>query len=1338
MIAGALFSRYYLEEGIRQSEAWQSVSDADVDALVTVLETVFAKVPASGKLGEAETESLVIFPTLTALGWSHLPQQKGAKRRDDVPDALLFLDAAAQKQALSLPAGYERWKQAAVVAENKAWDLPLDRASGNASRTPASQALRYLRLGEEHTAGALRWALLTNGRLWRLYYAGASSMADRFLEADLPALVEASRTPDGLAWLKTFLLFFRRDGLAADAGGQSFLVRAMDEGRAWQERVTAELSRAVFANVYPELLKALGAADPQRKPKDPAWPASVRQAAVVLLYRLLFLLYAEDRDLLPVEHNGYRPRSLSKLRNEVAEAIDQARPLSDTDGFWWANIKTLFNAVDKGSDSMGLPAYNGGLFAVSEAPLLHTVVLPDGPLARILDGLSRRVEGEDKLRVNYRDLSVQQLGAIYERLLDFDVAADKDGAVVLTEDSIARKVSGSFYTPPSLVRLALDATIGPHVSGSRDHFKAKAETLKGSRRPLADRLAELRSVDPAEALLSLRIADPAMGSGHFLVSVVDRLADSVLLAMEEAAVIAKSDGGVDGYTSPLADRIEVERSRIESAAREHGWAYRPEHLDDRHLVRRLVLKRSVYGVDRNPLAVELAKLSLWLHSFTVGAPLSFLDHHLRHGDSLFGAWVADTDDQLARRGSMLLHQAVDKARGAAAGMARIEDLADADVAQVKESVKIFEEVEEATAPLRAFLDCWHALLWLPPVADAIAPGPHKRALAKDADDRRKRTINAWLDGVCGDPVALATGVARPTGTPAIARDVAALLDELRSIARRQHLLHWQPAFPGIWGAWKGMDARGGFDAVVGNPPWVRQESLGAIKRVLKERYRTYEGTADISVFFLEQAQRLVRAGGRVAFVLPNKFFKSDYGESLRTFLATKTWVESVTNFGHNKNLFPDVDVFPCVLVTRRPDSAAEPRDDVTAAVIPDNRVPQDDLSVLIKRLQFSIPRNELSPDGWVLEPPPVRALMERMCRENQRLTEYVGASPQYGVKTGFNDAFIIDGAKRHQLIAQDPACEPLIRRYFRGQDIERWASPFLDQWMIFTRHGTDIERYPSIKAHLEKFRESLEPRPLDWKPSKRGEEWPGRKPGTYRWWEIQDNVAYYADFDRPKIIYQDIQFFSSYCLDTAGMYFNNMGYLLASEDRFLLAALNSPLLWWFGWRHLPHMKDDAIRPATFKMESVPIARPNSRQAERAAELTTKLKGIHEARHAASAALTAWLRVEWGLEKVPAVLASPFDLSSDAFAETLRKALPKKHRMTVAEVAAVKAEHVNTVGPIAERLNEAAGLERELSAVVNEAYGLTREEKALVWRTAPPRMPISSPESKLTEAKEAAE
>ena len=1029
MIGGGLFSRYYLDEGVRLDPIWRMVDEAAVLTFRTLAKNALSKVPPDGKLGEAETETLIIFPVLAALGWAHLPQQKGTSRREDVPDALLFLTPERQTEALAFPAGYERWKKAALLNENKAWGLPLDRASGKITRTPASQALRYLRLGDEHTGGILRWALLTNGRQWRLYFAGASSMADRFLEMDLPALLEGADTPEGIARLRSFMLFFRPAAFSTDAVGRSFLLAAMEDGRKWQERVTADLSRVVFQSVYPALLKALGDADPSRKPDDANWPEVVRENSVVLLYRLLFLLYAEDRDLLPVDHKGYRPRSLARLRHEVAEALDERRVLSTTDAFWWGSLKALFNAVDKGSDAMGLPAYNGGLFDPREAPMLHSVALPDESVAAILDGLSRRQEGAEKRNINYRDLSVQQLGAIYERLLDFDVELNDAGAVVLTKDSIARKESGSFYTPPSLVSLILDATIGPQISASRDRFKSNAEALCDDRRPVGEQIADLRRSDPAEALLDLKLVDPAMGSGHFLVSVVDRLADAVLLAMDEAAVIAEQEARLPGYTSPLADRIETERARIEAAANKHGWPYRPEHLDDRHLVRRLVLKRAVYGVDQNRLAVELAKLSLWLHSFTVGAPLSFLDHHLRHGDSLFGAWVADSLEELQKRGSMFLYSAVESARGAAAGMARIEDLADADLSQVMESKQIFEAVEEATAPLRAFFDCWHALLWLPPAGASIPSGPAKRAAVKLAEATRKGMVDMWLDGLCGDPVALASGEAAPKdqpNRPGSGKVLDEFLAELRAIAQRERLFHWQPAFPGVWREWREFEARGGFDAVVGNPPWVRQETIAAKKPVLKDHYKTYEGKADLSTFFLEQAQRLVRPGGRVAFVLPNKFFKADYGEPLRTFLAEETWIESVVDFGHNRDLFPDADVFPCVLVTRRPDPAADPMADAAVAVIPGDRVPQENLPALLKTLQFPMPRISFAREGWILEPPTVRGLMERIQSNNAPLIDYAKIRPLRGVLTGCNEAFVVDSVTRDRLIASDPKAAGMI------------------------------------------------------------------------------------------------------------------------------------------------------------------------------------------------------------------------------------------------------------------------------------------------------------------------
>jgi hypothetical protein len=146
------------------------------------------------------------------------------------------------------------------------------------------------------------------------------------------------------------------------------------------------------------------------------------------------------------------------------------------------------------------------------------------------------------------------------------------------------------------------------------------------------------------------------------------------------------------------------------------------------------------------------------------------------------------------------------------------------------------------------------------------------------------------------------------------------------------------------------------------------------------------------------------------------------------------------------------------------------------------------------------------------------------------------------------------------------------------------------------------------------------------------------------------------------------------------------------------------------------------------MEALPIARPNQQQADRADTLTIRLADIHRQRHGAQRAFADWLRVEWNIARPPTELAAPFGLSADAFAESLRKALPKKRRLTVAEVAAIKHAHAETIAPISALLREANTLERQLSAVVNAAYGLTPAEEALMWRTAPPRMPISPPAS----------
>jgi hypothetical protein len=423
-------------------------------------------------------------------------------------------------------------------------------------------------------------------------------------------------------------------------------------------------------------------------------------------------------------------------------------------------------------------------------------------MARVIDVLSFERTAEGRKYINYRDLSVQQLGSIYERLLEHEIVRES-GTIVIRPNIFARKGSGSYYTPDDLVTLILKETVGPLVTRKFDTFRERIDSLPAEEIAADRRIAHLKAIDPAEGILSFKICDPAMGSGHFLVSLVDTLADQVIGAMAEAEVTVPAEWG--DYISPLAARIDAIRITIERNARERGWTVNAEQLDDRHIIRRMVLKRCIYGVDKNPMAVELAKVALWLHTFTVGAPLSFLDHHLRCGDSLFGPWVRNGIDKATEWGGpLLLHEPITRALRAASKMQIIEGLTDAEIAEAHRSADVFAEVQEMTAPLAAFLALIHAFDWLG---------------IKGRSD--KATIRAFFDGQFGDPVEIARQRAEPDTRRPEGQRFSALLDGARILIAEENFMSWQVAFPGVWSDWEAENLVGGFDAIIGNPPWDR-------------------------------------------------------------------------------------------------------------------------------------------------------------------------------------------------------------------------------------------------------------------------------------------------------------------------------------------------------------------------------------------------------------------------------------------------------------------------------------------------------------------------------------
>ena len=939
---GQLFTHYFLTDGIKATPEWKD-SLSRPEAFAAFRDGVRQKyelLSSAVAPNEAATEQDLIRPVLALLGWADSLPQQGAARNEDIPDHLLFADAEAKRRATAKRRPRDRYMDALVVEESKRFGLALDTHDKDdkaVAGTPHGQILRYLSTAEIASEGRIRWGILTNGGVWRLYDYHARPRAGGYFEADLAELLDPGNEDD----LRVFHLLFRRDSFCLQAGATTtFLESALAEGRRYEERVAQDLSGVVFEQVFPGLVQAMADATDKSL-------AHVREAALIFLYRLLFVLYAEDRGLLPVNDAGYDDYGLRKrVRDDIA------RRMADNDTFsahatsYYDHLMTLFRLIDKGDASIGLPPYNGGLFAA--VSLLQETRLSDAAMAPIIDNLSHiRDSQEDRRFVNYRDMSVQQLGSIYERLLDHEPVLDAAGKIVIRPNPYARKDSGSFFTPQELVDLIVERTLKPLAEERLKAFEDKAAALKSQRRPKSERKTELLKLDPAEAVLNLKVLDPAMGSGHFLVTAVDFLSDYVADMIEYVPAVPQWRDA--GYVSPLVKRVATIRKEILQRAKEANWIMDESLLTDQAIIRRMVLKRCIYGVDKNPLTVELAKVSLWLHSFTVGAPLSFLDHHLRCGDSLVGLQVSEATEYLQRTAHLFLSSAIAGAENATEGMQSIEEMSDADVAEVRESAALFHKVEETTAELRGLLDALCGLRWftagMKQKDRAQFERPLVRMLALQPAEAYKLLTRGpeHMGGVPPDCDAIAWS------------EYVDLWKKTVSIAHSERFLHWEVAFPGVWQRWQSTRPEGGFDAVIGNPPWDRiklqevewfatrdpglalaptaaarrkgiqqlrekgaslaaefddagnrAERLGEVIRASGHYPLLSGGDINLYSLFVERAMNLIKPDGFVGLLTPSGIYADKTAARFFKSVSTNGQVGSLFDFENKKIFFKDV------------------------------------------------------------------------------------------------------------------------------------------------------------------------------------------------------------------------------------------------------------------------------------------------------------------------------------------------------------------------------------------------------------------------------------------------
>ncbi len=386
-------------------------------------------------------------------------------------------------------------------------------------------------------------------------------------------------------------------------------------------------------------------------------------------------------------------------------------------------------------------------------------------------------------------------------------------------------------------------------------------------------------------------------------------------------------------------------------------------------------------------------------------------------------------------------------------------------------------------------------------------------------------------------------------------------------------LDWPSAFPAVF-------ARGGFDVVLGNPPYVRQEHLAAHKPRLRG-FASYDGVADLYVYFVELAHRLARPGGRFCLITPSKWLTCAYGRALRSYLATQASVEGIVDLGRTA-LFGDADAFPCIVWGTVGATRVAP---IQAARLAPGA------AVELSGVGAPHARERWRAGPWHIDPPDERALIDRMAAQWPALATHVPQRPARGVVTGCNRAFMLDRAARDRLLDAEPAAAAVIRPFVKGRDLRRWRPAAPERWILLLDRGTSLDELPAVAAHLAPFRAALEPRARH---APAGA--PGRKAGAYRWHELQDPVGALVKSCAPRLLYQDIQTGPVCCLDLHGeLVPDTTVWMLPSDDLYLLAVLSSPLYGWYARRRFPPALNGSVRPKAEYLRQLPLATPSPAQ-----------------------------------------------------------------------------------------------------------------------------------------------
>lgn len=821
-----LFSDYYLNNLIQDDEHWND--DSDLQSSFAEIQKLFKNVSAqlSTLKKERRNEEKFIMPVLDILGHHYELQPpvptlvEGTKS----PDYAFFMSEEVKLRAADKLGKREYFNHATALGDAKYWERPLDKKERKDRLDPSNPNYK---MKEYLDSTKLNWAILTNGPLWRIYHRGEET--GRFYQVNLIDLLQI----DNVQKFKYFYHFFRVQAFVPSLG-KAFLDRVLEGSVRYATGVGDELTQSVYDALEEAAKGFLAWEENALSTKD---LEEIYDNCLILLYRLLFILYAEDRKLLPVETNrSYDENySLGKLKVEIREKLTET--LSVRSDLYWTRVKNLFRIINKGDPELGVPEYNGGLFKPEPEKngFLEKKQISDRHIAKVIDLLARTFVKKGKEKeldfVSYRDLQIRHLGSIYEGLLEhrFKVAGEKlysvkekgrekvvtsddvkgkrilreikAGEIYLATDKSERKATGSYYTPDYIVKYIVENTLGPLTKGKSP-----------------------------EEVLEVNVLDPAMGSGHFLVRATEFLAEAIA-----------THPGIKAHAD-IDDENEL-----------NFW-------------KRQVVERCIYGVDLNPLAVELAKLSLWLATVAKDKPLSFLDHHLRCGNSLIGA--------------------------------KLRDIGYLPVKKSPKRKKLSEEQLSFVQEEWFKQDVWHFLKLEKDIErkesvtkKAIEEKYNLLATLEKARQKYTKIADLWTSSYFGntmdDSVYRATveGIRDRAKMKLSEKKHKDIFDESVKLAKARKFFHWELEFPEIFFDEYGRPKDNpGFHALIGNPPY-EAELDKKDKRYLSSLFKLTKGNYNTANVFIEFAGATTRSNGFWSLIVPKSVSYSSKWMKTREYIV---------------------------------------------------------------------------------------------------------------------------------------------------------------------------------------------------------------------------------------------------------------------------------------------------------------------------------------------------------------------------------------------------------------------------------------------------------------------